>query len=146
MKYDIPSLLLLLAVCCYIAGGFLIHEDKINMRNKSIHRETVVYVDDDGEECEVDGLIQIEGFGSVLSYRDVYLSTLPFLIVSCILARVIFNSADELRFMIYTNCILGLLLTILSTKSNIFSTILYWIGIITASFANKETKHERKQL
>lgn len=148
MKYDVPSLLLILTVCFYTAGFFLIYEDKTYLPSNGIRQEHIVYTDNDGEEHEGDGLIEIEGIGSVLSYKDIYLSTLPFLIVSCILAKVVFNSTEEEKFMVYTNCILGLLLILLTNTSNILSTILYWLGIITASYAtsyaNKEKKHERK--
>ena len=143
MKSDVSSLLLLLAVCFYIVGGFLIYEDKTYLQRNGIQQENVVYTDDDGEEHEEEGLIEIQGIGNVLRYKDIYLSTLPFLIVSCILARVVFNSTDEVRFMIYTNCILGLLLIWLTTKESAVSTILYWCGIITASYANKkDNNHE----
>lgn len=136
MKFDTTTLLLLLTLCLYLAGGFLINEDSDHLQRRSI-----VYTDRDGEEHEEEELIEIEGIGYVLTYKDIYRSTLPFLIISCILSKTIFNSDDEVRFMIYTNCILGLLLIWLTSKSNLPSTILYWGGIITASFTNKKAKN-----
>lgn len=138
MKHDVPSLLLLLAVCFYFVGVFLIYEDKTYLQRNGIQQEIVIYTDNDGEEHEEEGLIEIQGIGYVLRYKDIYLSTLPFLIVSCFLARVVFNSTDEVGFMLYTNCILGLLLIWLTTKGSAVSTILYWCGIITTSYANKK--------
>lgn len=142
IQVDIPNLLLVLTISFYIIGGMLIREN-VPYYNKYIQQEHFILTDEEGEEYEDDGLIEIEGVGSVLSYKEIYQCTIPFLIISCILARVIFNSTDEIRFMIYTNCILGLLLIWLTTKSNIPSTILYWCGIITASFADKKVmNHE----
>lgn len=138
MKIDVPYVLLLLSFCFYFAGICLIRQDDSNVKGNVIHQESVVYMDRDGEIQEDEGLIEIEGIGRVLSYLDIYLCTIPFLIVSCILGRVIFNSTDEVRFMIYTNCIIGLLLIWLTTKTNAISTILYWCGIITASYIHKK--------
>lgn len=141
MKFDAQTLLLLLTLCLYLIGGCLIKEDR-----DSLHVEQFVYTDSDGEEHEEECLIEINGIGKVLSYSDLYFSTLPFLIFSCILARVIFNSTDEIRSMIYTNCVLGLLLIWLTTKNTAISTIFYWGGIITASFIpyKKEGKYEER--
>ena len=99
-----------------------------------VKREHVIGYNRDGEEYESEGLIEIEGIGSVLSYKDIYFSTLPFLIVSSILAKSLFGSEDE-KFLVYTNCILGVLLIVLTNKSYLTSTILYWGGIIAGSSA-----------
>lgn len=135
IKVDVSTLLLFITLCLYLTGGFLIREEET-----SVQRESFVYYDSEGEEYEGEKLIEIEGIGKVLSYSDIYLSTLSFLIISAILAKVIFNNSSPEWFLIYTNCILGLLLIWLTTKSNVISTILYWCGIITASCSIKKEK------
>ena len=131
---------LLLVIGFYLAGLFLIQQESGSLKNiDKIKQELVIYTDRDGEEHEDESLIEIEGIGKVLSYKDIYITTIPFLLASCVLAKVLFNSMDELRFMIYTSCILGLLLIWLTTKPNIVSTILYWCGIIAASSLTKRT-------
>lgn len=139
-KFDIPTLLLFLTFSLYFIGGTLIKEDRDLLQKRGRIRESYVYTDQYGEEQAGEELIEIKGIGRVLSYKDLYFSTPVFLIISCILAKVIFNSTDEVRFMIYTNCILGLMLIWLTTKSNLPSTILYWCGIMTASFIGKKDK------
>lgn len=102
------------------------------------YQEQYAYYDSDGEEHEGQSLISVDGLGKILTYQDVYLVTIPMLILSCLLGRLLFNSRDELRFMIYTNCIIGAFLLWLTTKPNIYATILYWCGIISAHYASKK--------
>lgn len=142
MKMIAPTILLLLVMAFYLFGLLLIPKQKTESlkRHGMIKQEQIIYTDTDGEEREDESLIEVVGVGQVLTYRDIYWATIPFLIVACVLAKVIFNSTDEIRFMIFTTSILGLLLVWLTSKPNVVSTILYWCGIITASFIPK--KHE----
>lgn len=137
-----PTKLIFLSIILYIIGLFQIEPKNIeNLKRCGIARQDeYTCIDSEGEEHEGRELINIKGIGPVITYLDVYFATIPFLIVSLVLAKVIFNSSDELRFIIYTNCVLGILLIWLTTKPNILSTILYWSGIIVASFALKENK------
>lgn len=139
MKMFTPTVLLFLVVVFYLVGLFLIQKPNIESLKQHgiIKQEQTTYIDKDGEEHEDKSLIEIVGFGQVLSYQDIYFATIPFLIVACVLAKVIFNSTDEIRFMIFTTSILGLLLVWLTSKPNVVSTILYWCSIITASFIPK---------
>lgn len=107
------------------------------------NQKQYTYVDNAGDELEADSLVEIQGIGKILSYKDIYFATIPLLIVSCILGKVLFNSRDELRFIIYTNCIIGILLLWLITKPNIVSTIMYWCGIAIASFALRESASKK---
>ena len=136
MNVDKPTVTLLTVFLFYLIGLFAIPNPDIGRAKRLgiIKQECETYIDNEGEEHEYEPLMEIVGYGHVLGYKDIYISTIPFLLVSCILAKIIFNSTDELRFMIYTNCILGLLLIILTSRQSILSTILYWCGIFTASY------------
>lgn len=136
MKVDKPTVTLLIVFLFYLIGLFVAPNIDIDRAKRLgiIKQECEVYIDNDGEEHEYEPLIEIIGYGRVLGYKDIYIATIPFLLVSCILAKIIFRSTDELRFMIYTSCILGLLLIILTTRQSILSTILYWCGIFTAAY------------
>ena len=144
MKMITPDTILAFAVFFYLVGLFLIHRPNIEPLKQRgvIRQEQITYTDINGEEQEGETLLEIVGIGPVLSYRDIYLATIPFIVIACILARVIFNSTDEIRFILFTTSILGLLLIWLTTKHNIVSTILYWCTIITTSIMPK--KHERR--
>lgn len=128
--------ILLLSIVLYFAGLFLSPRQNIDLLKEfgMAKQEYTIYYDSDGDEHESESLIEICGIGPVLTYTDVYLAALPFLIVACLLGKIIFNSTDELRFMIFTNCVLGVLLLWLTSKPHILSTVLYWSGIVTASF------------
>lgn len=139
-KYDF---LIVISIAFYIVGIFFIHNSNSEwLKDIGVAKqETYVSIDSEGEEYEHESLIEINGIGPILTYKDVYLVTIPFLIASMIFGKMIFPSIDhpnnELRFIIFTNCIIGLLLIWLTTKPNIVSTILYWCGILTANFVNK---------
>ncbi|MDE6247524.1 MAG: hypothetical protein K2M41_06755 [Muribaculaceae bacterium] len=136
-RYKITaSKLLILSIVFYIAGLFAMQKIDIEELKKTgaAEQEITTYINSDGEEQESESFIEIDGIGPLLTYKDIYLSVIPFTIISCILGRMIFNSTDEIRFMIYTNCIIGLLLVWLTTWANALSTILYWCGVIAGSF------------
>lgn len=135
-KFQKVEFILILVVGLYIGGGFALPHTKEYIQDTGvIHQTEMIYADDEGEEREDVSLIEIEGIGKVLDYKNIYIeATISLLIISCLLGRVIFNSTDEIRFMIYTNCVLGILLLCLTTKPYMLSTFLYWCGIIVASF------------
>ena len=137
MKFDVTLLLLILTMCLYFAGVFFIHEDETALSNYGIQREHTFYVDREGEEHEEEGLLEFEGIGKVLSYKDIYLSPFLLIIGSVFLAKALHINTNDISCLIYTNCILGFLLIWLTTRSNLTSTILYWLGIISAYFANE---------
>ena len=144
MRLFNPYIILLLAVLLYLAGLFLSYKPDIeHLKHCGVaSQELRLCYDSDGDEYESESLIEIRGIGPILTYSDIYIATVPFLIISLVLAKVVFNSTDEVRFAIFTNCILGALLLWLTTKPNIISTILYWCGIITASFIPKNNEHK----
>lgn len=136
MKLFNSSIILVLSMVLYLAGLFLIHKPNIeHLKHRGVvNQEQILYYDSYGDEHESESLIEIRGIGRILTYSDIYIATIPLLIISCVLAKIIFNRTDKRRFMIFTNCILGVLLLWLTSKPNILSTILYWGSIITASF------------
>lgn len=139
MKHVNPSIILVLSVFLYLAGLFLIHKPNIEHLKHCgvVSQEQIFYYDSDGDEHESESLIEVRGIGRILTYTDIYIATIPFLIISLVLAKIVFNSTDEVRFVIFTNCILGVLLLWLTSQSNVISTILYWSGIISASLIPK---------
>ena len=50
------------------------------------------------------------------------------------------NNDEQIGWIIFGNCILGLLLLPLTSKGNIPSTVLFWLGIIAATFLKKPNK------
>ncbi len=139
MKLFTPTAILILSVLLYSAGIFFIHKPNIeHLKQRGIaNQEQLLNYDANGDEYESESLIEVRGIGRVLTYYDIYIATIPFLIISLVLAKIIFNVNDEVKFVIFTNCILGILLLWLTTKLNAISTILYWSGIIAASFIPK---------
>lgn len=135
MKHFNPSAILVLSVVLYLAGLLLIHKPNIEHLKHCgvVNQEQILYYDSNGDEHESESLIDVRGIGRILTYTDIYIATIPFLIISLVLAKIVFNSTDEVRCVIFTNCILGVLLLWLTSKPNVISTILYWGGIITAS-------------
>ena len=142
MKMFTPNVIFILSALLYTAGMFFIHKPNIeHLKQRGIaNQEQLLNYDANGDEYESESLIEVRGIGRVLTYSDIYLATIPFLIISLVLAKIIFNVnnvIDEGKFVIFTNCIFGLLLLWLTTKLNVISTILYWSGIIAASFIPK---------
>lgn len=132
--------LLVYAVAFYMIGACLMKREDAGLliERGYAKQESYTYFDGDGEEHEGETLVELSGLGKVLTYKEVYFATIPFWVVSWFIGGVLFNSKDELRFMIYTNCILGLLLIWLTTKPNIVSTVLYWCGIFAAYLARRK--------
>lgn len=143
------TFLLCYAIAFYVIGLFCLHRQGIGQLEKMgiAKQEIFTYTDSDGEEHKGETLLEVDGVGSVLTYTDIYTSSIPFFVISLILARFVFNERvyrDELGFLIYTNSIIGVLLIWLTKKSCIVSTILFWAGIVMAHFAEKSMRNRNE--
>lgn len=147
MRIFSPSVLFFIAISFYLAGVFMMPKSNIDSlkQNGTIKQEQTIYYDNNGEEHESESLMTIKNLGPILTYKDIYFATIPFLVISLVLARIIFQSEDELRFGIYTNCIIGFLLLWITTAASIIPTILYWSGIVVASFIPFNRKKLKEQ-
>lgn len=140
--------LLFLTVVFYTIGAFLMPQQSIEpLIAKGIaNQEEYTYMDSNGDEHEGETLVEFNGIGPVLTYRDIYFSTFSFFIISLIFARCVFNeemaNKEEPKFMIYSCCILGTLLVWLTRKGFILSTILFWLGIVTSYYALAKDKKQ----
>ena len=103
------------------------------------NQEEYTYTDSNGDDHEGQTLIEIKGLGSVLTYQDIYFASIPMFLISCIIGHFIFHGDDarEIEYAMFANCVLGVLLIRLTSTGNIASTILFWLGIIAASFVRK---------
>lgn len=135
-----PSWSLALVLAFYFAGAFLIPKQDIqSLKDAGIaNQEEYAYTDSEGEEHEGETLIEFKGVGRVLTYSDIYLASIPMLFFSVIFAKFIFDDSKEMECMIFGNCVLGLLLIWLTSKDTIVSTILFWLGIFAAGYANQK--------
>ena len=128
----------MLAVAFYLAGAFLIPKTNTEyLKEKGIaNQEEYTYTDSEGEEHEGESYIDIKGIGKILTYKDVYFSSIGMLFVALILCRILFGEDEyaehEMKCMIFANCIIGVLLIWMTSKETVVSTILFWFGIITA--------------
>ena len=141
MKFWLPFIL---TVAFYFSGAFFIKQPDIEkLKNMGIaHQEEYTYVDRYGEEHDDETLIEIKGIGGILTYKDIYGAAVALIVPSMFVGWLIFgsngertpSSKDSLKHIMFADCILGLLLIWLTSKENIPSTILYWLGIISAGF------------
>ncbi len=103
------------------------------------NQEEYTYVDREGEAQEGETLLSIKGIGRVLTYKDIYFASIPMFLISLFLGHVIFSTVgtgkNDLLYVLFANCILGLLLIYLTTKGNIIPTALFWAGIIFTKLA-----------
>lgn len=113
------------------------------------HQEEHVIVNPDGGEYyATDSMVEIDGIGSILTYRDLYYFAVPLFFASLFLGCLIFKgtistSEMDTRHVIFSHCILGLLLIWVTSKENIPSTVLYWLSIFAVGIcAMMEPKGE----
>lgn len=145
-KFFSPTCLLIYAITLYFAGAILIPRQNFGLLKRMgiAKQEMYTYTDDDGEEQERESLIELKGTGKILTYSDVYFSTIPLLVISLILARCVFSKEvaerDEVKCLIYTNSIVGILLIWLTRKPCVLSTTLFWAGIFVAYIAQAKDK------
>ena len=147
-----PVFWLILTLVLYFVGFFLIKSPDTRILKEAglAEQEEYVVTDQDGEEYFTESLIDVKGLGKVLTYHEIYLSSIPLFFVSMFLGCIIFNGGEisttrmSIRHAIFANCILGLLLIWVTSKANIPSTVLFWLGIFTAGisllFEHKENE------
>ena len=128
----------LLPVVFYTVGVTFIEKNNIepSKRIGYAEQEEYSYYDRDGEEHEDETLIKIDGLGKILTYKDVYLESIPMFILALTFGYFFKNgkleNEDEIKYVIFANCILGILLISLTTRSNWGATLFFWLGIIAA--------------
>lgn len=129
---------LIFTLAFYITGAFLMETNDVEKLKKMgvAKQHEYVHTDSYGDEHEGQSLIEIDGLGHILTYRDIYLASIPMLLIGAIIGYFIFkgDSSYELHSIIIANCVLGILLVRVTSSSNIPSTILFWLGIIAATF------------
>lgn len=123
----------------YFTGAFLMQSvDVESLKEMGIAKqEEYVYTDSNGDDHEGQTLIEIKGLGEVLTYKDIYLSSIPMFLLAALFGHFIFNKDDTINYAMLANCVLGVLLVRLTSTGNIISTILFWLGIIAASFTRE---------
>lgn len=134
------------AIILYIVGIFMMESQDISELEKFGHasQEEYVYTTSDGEEREDVSLISIKGIGKVLTYPDVYFAPIVLIVAAGVLAKIMFDTED-LKYVVFANWVIGLFLLYLTSKQNIISTVLYWCGIILASFATNADKRTQSR-
>ncbi|MBQ6047388.1 MAG: hypothetical protein IJL38_07225 [Bacteroidales bacterium] len=137
IKSYIPIFLIGLSIVLYIAGVFFINSDTDPLLRTDIaQQKEYTYEDSDGEEHEDVSLIKIQGIGKILCYRDVYKLSVTFWLVALVVGTITFgfkiSTQNEIKYIIFTNCIIGAILIYIATKDNIIPTIFFWSGIIVA--------------
>lgn len=143
-KYPLsPVFWLVLTLVLYITGFFLIKSPDVGILKKAglAEQEEYIVTNQDGEEYFAESLIDVKGLGKVLTYQEIYLFSIPLFFASMFLGCIIFNGGEisttrmSIRHAIFANCILGLLLIWVTSKANIPSTVLFWLGIFTAGIS-----------
>lgn len=135
-----PIFWIVLALVCYFSGAVLMERPSVEpLKEMGIaEQEEYYYEDSDGDEHEGQTLIDISGIGRILTYSDIYLASIPIFFIALLFGGLILNDGDvfrnpdEIKHVVYANCILGVLLIWLTTEGNIPSTVLFWLGIIAA--------------
>lgn len=135
-----PTLFLIIAVAFYFSGVLFIKPDDIERLKEDgiVRQRDYTYVDSEGEEHEGSTLIEVVGMGKILTYRDVYFSSVGMFVVAMVIGALLFGggekttSDESLKHIVFANCILGVLLIRLTTKDTIWSTVMFWLGIIVA--------------
>ncbi len=130
----------------YASGALLIEKTDISFLKARgyAEQEEYTYYDREGEEREGITLIRIKGLGKVLTYSDVYLSSVVLFVLFPLMGRCIFGNNNEsvgdTKSVIFGNCVLGVLLVSLTTKGNILPTCLFWVGIIVSGICYEQFK------
>ena len=129
---------LFLPVVFYFVGAAFIEKNTIDplKRLGYAEQEEYSYVDRDGEEHEDETLIKIYGLGKILTYQDVYLASIPMFTLALLFGVFVHNgkleNVDEVKYVVFANCILGAFLIWLTTRDNWIATLFFWLGIIAA--------------
>lgn len=137
-----PYYTLIFALLLYIAGIVAMQKENSLYEHDTavVQRQNRVYVDNEGEEHDSESLMEIQGVGFVLAYKDVYLSTFVLIIPFLIAGKFVFGEQNELLPVLFGFVVIGMFLIWLTSKPNIYSTIFYWLGILTLSLLKKQIK------
>lgn len=137
--------LLLIPVVLYIVGLAFIKPTNIeHLKNKGVAQQEEYYYEDEfGDEHEGETLIEIKEFGKILTYKDVYLATIPMFLISIIMGMIFFGK-EKYQNAIIANGVLGLLLIWITSKGTIVSTILYWLSLVSLHLVIKTDKKDNK--
>ncbi len=134
---------LLIPLIFYFGGMILCPPEDIQPLQGQGYAEQKEYswVGKDGEEHNGLTLIKINGIGHVFTYNDIYGSAIALFIPFLIIGKALYGkNQDELKSIVFGNCVIGLLLIGLSAKSHVASTIMFWVGIISANYINNSFK------
>ena len=134
-----PMFWFIFTLVLYVLGFILMKSpDAAQLKEAGLaEREEYIVTNQDGEESMAESLLDINGLGKVLTYKDIYLFSIPLFFASLFLGCIIFNGGEistsrmDMKHAIFANCILGILLIWLTSKANIPSTVLFWLGIFT---------------
>ena len=131
---------LLLPIILYFVGIVFIQRNDIG-RLKYLgyaEQEEYTYVDRNGVEHEDESLIKIDGLGKILTYQDIYLSSIYMFVLAIVFGLLMnegtLEGVDQFKYVIFANCIIGALLVLLTTSDNWIATVFFWLGIIAAYF------------
>ncbi len=146
-----PIFWIVLALVCYFSGAVLMETPNVEPLKEIgvAEQEEYTYEDSNGDEHEGETLIDIRGIGRILTYRDIYLASIPIFFIALLFGGFILNNGDvfsnpdEIKHVVFANCILGVLLIWLTTVGNIPSTVLFWLGIIAAGHGDRIDKRKR---
>ena len=128
----------------YLAGAFLMNGVSVEKVNELGYakQQPYFYTDKNQEIIEGGGLIEVEGIGKVITYQDVYFGAIVISFLSLIFGAIIFyrdrsdmTNLEGLGYWMFGNCIVGAFLIALTTKANIPSTILFWLGVLSIEYA-----------
>lgn len=143
---------------CMVTEKFRKKEDAIEYREKLFNRKHHI---DDFDEYDKDdeGSFPFKpkhnkDYGYIITYQEIYEVPLLIIIGYPISIFILVLTAghkdplktpaeEALRYIIYANSIIGIVLIFVTSKDFIAPTILYWCGIITANITcNIEDKSE----
>ena len=151
-KIEFYTSMLVLSIIFYTIGAFCMNRQNIDyLENIGIaEQKEYTYTDSEGDEHEGETLIDLQGVGTILTYRDVYLSS-PALFVLAIVIGCIStgqkpletDSDRQLDFVVFMNCILAYFLIRLTTHGNLYSTIFFCLGILAAGIRNSNSESKR---
>ena len=137
---------IILTLVFYFAGAAMIKKaDVEHLKKKGLAtQEEYTYYDSEGEEHEGETLIEVHGLGTVLTYQNIYHASVILILPAIIIGTIVFGKGiDEIKCAVFANCIIGLFLIYLTTKEQILSTALFWLGIIAATFIDNSPTQER---
>lgn len=137
---------LIIPLVLYLVGALLIpHQDISQLERQNIAEQHIdTYIDRDGEEHESLSLIKIDGIGYIFSYKNLYLASLTMFVPLLVFGRLIFGEhQNELKTLVFGNCVIGCGLIGLTSSAHILSTIVFWAGIIVASFSIQLGDHKK---